>query len=257
MRSDFEQLLWLYSMGVEDVATRKPQNYFNVQLEKKINDSANQDGLLLKKSEGNENPDRESFLNEVYKKDINAIESVGSLEAYWRDALINNFNIKKFWGYNKLNRINKLNILIIHEPPSRSDFAQYFVFDGKKRNLINNIILSILSGEIKREVQNIFVPVLPIPLNNAMEFKNLQSFHLMFLLRLRHIIKPSLTILIGDKASSLVSPKLEANEDEVMRENHYFLIPELEYMMSVPEVKKTVWEEWKQKRRTLKNDLFL
>ena len=159
MRSDFEQLLWLYSMGVEDVATRKPQNYFNVQLEKKINDSANQDGLLLKKSEGYGNPDRESYLNEVYKKDINAIESVGSLEAYWRDALINNFNIKKFWGYNKLNRINKLNILIIHEPPSRSDFAQYFVFDGKKRNLINNIILSILSGEIKREVQNIFVPI--------------------------------------------------------------------------------------------------
>ena len=124
MRSDFEQLLWLYSMGVEDVATRKPQNYSNVQLVKKINDSANQDGLLLK-SEGNGDPDRESFLNEVYKKDINAIESVGSLEAYWRDALINNFNIKKFWGYNKLNRINKLNILIIHEPPNRSDFNQY------------------------------------------------------------------------------------------------------------------------------------
>ena len=50
MRSDFEQLLWLYTMGVEDVATRKPQNYFNVQLEKKINDSAYQDGPLLKKN---------------------------------------------------------------------------------------------------------------------------------------------------------------------------------------------------------------
>ena len=127
MRSDFEQLLWLYSMGVEDVATRKPQNYSNVQLVKKINDSAYQDGPLLKKSKESGDPDRESFLSEVYKKDINAIESVGSLEAYWRDSLIDNFNIKKFWGYNKLNKINKLNILIIHEPPSRSDFAQYFV----------------------------------------------------------------------------------------------------------------------------------
>ena len=85
MRSDFEQLLWLYSMGVEDVATRKPQNYSNVQLVKKINDSAYQDGPLLKKSEENEDLDRESFLNEVYKKDINAIKSVGILEAYWRD----------------------------------------------------------------------------------------------------------------------------------------------------------------------------
>ena len=113
MRSDFEQLLWLYSMGVEDVVTRKPQNYFNVQLERKINDSAYQDGPLLKKSEKSGDPNREGFLNEVYKKDINAIESVGSLEAYWRDSLIDNFNIKKFWGYNKLNKINKLNILIL------------------------------------------------------------------------------------------------------------------------------------------------
>ena len=244
-------------MGVEDVATRKPQNYFNVQLEKKINDSAYQDGPLLKKSEENEDLDRKSFLNEVYKKDINAIKSVGILEAYWRDSLIDNFNIKKFWGYNKLNKINKLNILIIHEPPNRSDFNQYLFLDGKKRNLINNIIFSILSGENKREVQNIFVPILPIPLNKAMEFKNLQSFHLKFLQRLKHIIKPSLTILIGEKAISLKSPSLGANVVEAMKENHYFSIPELEYMMSVPEVKKSVWEEWKQKRRTLKNELFL
>ena len=257
MRSDFEQLLWLYSMGVEDVATRKPQNYSNVQLVKKINDSAYQDGPLLKKSEKNQDLDRENFLNEVYKKDINAIKSVGILEAYWRDSLIDNFNIKKFWGYNKLNKINKLNILIIHEPPNRNDFNQYLFLDGKKRNLINNIIFSILSGESEREVQNIFVPILPIPLNKAMEFKNLQSFHLMFLKRLKHIIKPSLTILIGDKAISLISPNLRLNKEEAMKEDQYFSIPELEYMMSVPEVKKTVWEEWKQKRRTLKNELFL
>ena len=79
----------------------------------------------------------------------------------------------------------------------------------------------------------------------------------MYLQRLKHIIKPSLTILIGDKAISLISEGLAANEDEAMKENQYFSIPELEYMMSVPEVKKTVWEEWKQKRRTLKNELFL
>ena len=257
MRSDFEQLLWLYSMGVEDVATIQPQNYFNVQLEKKSNDSSYEDAPLLKKNEENGDPAGYSQLDEVYKKEINVIEDVGSLEAYWRHKLINNFNIKKFWGFNKLNQINKLNILIIHEPPNRSDFAQYFFLDGKKRNLINNILFSVLSGESKREVQNIFVPILPIPLNKATEYKNLQSFHLMFLLRLKHIIKPSLTILVGDKAISLISPKLGANGDEAMKENHYFPIPELEYMMSVPEVKKTVWEEWKQKRRTLKNELFL
>ena len=79
----------------------------------------------------------------------------------------------------------------------------------------------------------------------------------MFLLRLKNVVKPSLTILVGDKSNSLISPKLRTNDDETLKENHYFSIPELEYMMSVPEVKKTVWEEWKQKRRTLKNELFL
>ena len=257
MRSDFEQLLWLYSMGVEDVATRKPQNYSNVQLVKKINDSAYQDGPLLKKSEENEDLDRESFLNEVYKKDINAIKSVGILEAYWRDSLIDNFNIKKFWGYNKLNKINKIYFFFIHEPQYRSDFNQYSFLVGNKRNLINNIIFSILSGESEREVQNIFVPILPIPLNKCDGIQKSSIFSFTVLERLKHIIKPSLTILIGDKAISLISPHLRLNREEAMKENQYFSIPELEYMMSVPEVKKTVWEEWKQKRRTLKNELFL
>ena len=257
MRSDFEQLLWLYSMGVEDVATRKPQNYFNVQLEKKINDSAYQDGPLLKKSEENADPDRESFLNEVYKKDINAIESVGSLEAYWRDSLIDNFNIKKFWGYNKLKQINKLNILIIHEPPNSSDFAQYRFLDGKKRNLINNIIFSILSNEREKEVEYMFVPILPIPLYKTTQFETIQYFHLMFLSSLKRIIEPSLVLLVGDRAMSYISPKLGAGDKGIEKENHYFSIPELEYMMSVPEVKKTVWEGWKQKRRKIRNDLFL
>ena len=48
MRSDFEQLLWLYSMGVEDVATRQSQNYFNIQLKKESNDSSCEDVPLLK-----------------------------------------------------------------------------------------------------------------------------------------------------------------------------------------------------------------
>ena len=140
MRSDFERLLWLYSMGVEDVATRQPKNYYTDQLKKKINDSANQDDPLLKKSEENEYPDREIFLNEVYKKNINAIESVASLEAYWRNALIDHFNIKKFWGYNKFNQINKPNILIIHEPPNIRDFAQYSFLDGKKKLIIIKVL---------------------------------------------------------------------------------------------------------------------
>ena len=150
-----------------------------------------------------------------------------------------------------------MNILIIHEPPTRTDFAMYSFLDGKKRNLINNIIFSILSGEYETEVENIFAPILPIPLNNVSDFTNLQSFHIMFLVSLIRIAKPSLVLLVGDKATSYITSKQEENDWKIVKKNHYFSIPELEYMMSVPEVKKTVWEKWKQKRRTIKNDLFL
>ena len=70
-------------------------------------------------------------------------------------------------------------------------------------------------------------------------------------------MKPSLVLLVGDRARSHISPKLETDDKWIEKENPYFSIPELEYIMSVPEVKKTVWDEWKQKRRKIKNDLFL
>ena len=123
--------------------------------------------------------------------------------------------------------------------------------------MVNNIVFSILSGENQEEVQNIFVPILPIPLNNVAEFGNLQSFQVMFLLSLKRIIKPVLVLLVGDRASSIITTMLERDDQEILKENNYFSIPELQYMISVPEVKKTVWEEWQQKRRIINNDLFL
>ena len=117
--------------------------------------------------------------------------------------------------------------------------------------------MSGMLRESAHEVQNIFCPILPIPLSNMTQFENIQSFHLMFLANLIRILKPSLVLLVGDRAISYLSPNIEANDQGAERENHYFSIPELAYMMSVPEVKRTVWEKWKQKRRTIKNDLFL
>ena len=66
-----------------------------------------------------------------------------------------------------------------------------------------------------------------------------------------------IVLLVGDIARSQISFKLENDDKGIEKENPYFSIPELEYIMSVPVVKKTVWDEWKQKRRTIKNDLFL
>ena len=178
MRNDFEQLLWLYSMGVENIPVRKPINYFEVQIKNSTNDSPIQDPNTSKKKEKTREPGSEKPSHETFKKEINEIENVNVLENYWCDTLINIFNIKKFWRLNKIDEQKKLNILIIHEPPTTSDFARYSFLDGKKRSLINNIVFAILSGESKKEVQNILCPILPIPLNNTKQFENIQSFHL-------------------------------------------------------------------------------
>ena len=257
MRNDFEQLVWLYSMGVEDVVARQSKNYFDFEIDNKKNDSSNQVLQTSQKSEEFKVPQGRNISYETFKKDINGIDNIKALDKFWSGTLINTFNIKKFWGLNYKDGLKKTNILIIHEPPSRSDFNRYSFLDGKKRNLINNIVFAFLSAEKETEVQKIFSPVLPIPLDNMTQLEAIQSFHLMFLSSLKRIIEPSLVLIVGDKAMSYLSPKIEANDKGVEKENHYFFIPELEYMMSVPEVKKTVWEEWKQKRRTIKNDLFL
>ena len=257
MRNDFEQLVWLYSIGLEDVAARQSINYFNVQINNQHNDSSIQD---LQKSQKNKEviePESWNPLLETFKKDINGIDNLDALEKYWSDTLINTFNIKKFWLLNDIDDSKKPNILIIHEPPLRSDFNRYSLLDGKKRNLIDNIVFAILSGENEAEVQNILSPISPIPLDNTTQFKTIQSFHIMFLLSLKRIMEPSLVLLVGDRARSQISFKLENDDKGIEKETHYFCIPELDYIMSVPEVKKTVWDEWKQKRRTIKNDLFL
>ena len=257
MRNDFEQLLWLYLMGVENVPTRQPINYFDVQIKNNTNDSPIQDPDTLKKKEKIREPGSEKLLYETFKKEINEFESINALERYWCDTLINTFNIKKLWRLNNIDETKKLNILIIHEPPTTSDLARYSFLDGKKRSLINNIVFAILSSESEKEVQKILSPIVPIPLNDTTQFEDIQSFHLIFLSSLIRILKPSLVLLVGDRAISYLSPNIEADNQGAERENHYFSIPELAYMMSVPEVKRTVWEKWKQKRRTIKNDLFL
>lgn len=257
MRNDFEQLLWLYSMGVQQVVARHPINYSEVKVVKKINEATDQNISTSKKTKEKRGTESEKSKYEDFQEEINEINNIKALDKYWRNILFNKFHIKKFWGLNEFVQLKKMNILIIHEPPTKSDFSMYSFLDGKKRNLINNIIFGILSGERKKEVENIFVPILPIPVNSISDFTNLQSFHIIFLNNLMRIVRPSLVLLVGDRANSFLTPKQEKYDQEILKETHYFSIPDIEYLMSVPEVKKTVWEKWKQKRRTIKNDLFV
>ena len=98
MRNDFEQLVWLYSMGVEDVASRQSINYCDVQIKNQINDSSNRDLQTSQKKEELRGPEGENILCETFEKDINEIDNVKALEQYWSSTLINTVNIEQFWG---------------------------------------------------------------------------------------------------------------------------------------------------------------
>ena len=133
MRNNFEQLVWLYSMGVEDVAARQSINYFDVQIKNQLNDSSTQG---LQKAQMNEEvivPEDQNLSYENFKKDINGIDNLRDLEEYWSGTLINKFNIKKFWRLNDIDGLKKPNILIVHEPPSMSDLSRYSFTRRKKK----------------------------------------------------------------------------------------------------------------------------
>ena len=68
MRNDFEQLLWLYSMGVEQVATRQPIDYSETQIVKKIKDSSNQDIPVLKKTQKIRRTESEKSIRKLLKR---------------------------------------------------------------------------------------------------------------------------------------------------------------------------------------------
>ena len=89
MRNDFEQLVWLYSMGVEDVASCQSINYFEVKIKNQINDSSNRDLQSSQKKEEPRGPEGGIILYETFEKDINEIDNVKALEQYWSSTLIN------------------------------------------------------------------------------------------------------------------------------------------------------------------------
>ena len=113
MRNDFEQLVWLYSMGLDQVGVRQPTNYSKVKIVKKIDEVADQDISALKMTEEIRGTESEKLKYEVFQKEIKEINNIRALDKYWRNTLANKFNIKKFWGLNELLESTKMNILII------------------------------------------------------------------------------------------------------------------------------------------------
>ena len=70
MRNDFEQLVWLYSMGVEQVGVRQPTNYSKVKIVKKIDEVADKDISALKMTEEIRGTESEKLKYEVFQKEI-------------------------------------------------------------------------------------------------------------------------------------------------------------------------------------------
>ena len=85
MRNDFEQLVWLYSMGVEQVGVRQPTNYSKVKIVKKI-DEEDQDISALKMTEEIRGLEGEKLKYEVFQKEIKEVNNIRALDKYWRNT---------------------------------------------------------------------------------------------------------------------------------------------------------------------------
>ena len=60
------------------------------------------------------------------------------------------------------------------------------------------------------------------------------------------IINPKLVILVGERSNNLIKQLAEIKKEKPELQNiPHLVIPELQYILSVPKTKKDIWDNWK------------
>ena len=249
MKTDIEHLIWLYSIGLEEVLNDSPVKLFGEQLYKKDLSSELEKPSSLKKGTNqvtiSDNKDKKNTLEKLYEE-VRLFTEVSDIESYFKKFLSKEFNLDGKNGLFSTGLIKKHNLVVILETPLAHDFEKRVVYSGRKKNLLDRIILSIKKSLKEKDFGIIMAPVLPFPTGEINSIDDFQSYYLVYLDNLIRIIKPSLTLLVGERANNLIKLKAdlkrEKHNSDTMR---YFGIPELEYILSVPKIKKKIWDQWK------------
>ena len=138
------------------------------------------------------------------------------------------------------------NLIIITETPLIIDFRNGEIYSGKKKSLLEGIVSCIRGSLKERDFGVIATPVLPLPIGELSDPKKVEFYHFLYLEKLTKIINPFLVILIGERSNNLIKQLLKIKREKPNLINiPHFVIPELDYILSVPKAKKDVWDNWK------------
>ena len=140
----------------------------------------------------------------------------------------------------------KYNLIVITETPTIGDFRNGQVYSGKKKSLLEGIISCVRGSLKEKDFGVIMTPVLPLPIGELSDPEKVEFYHFIYLEKLIKIVEPFLIILIGERSNNLIK-QLAKIKREKPNSLHIprFVIPELDYILSVPKAKKDVWENWK------------
>ena len=248
MHSDLENLIWLYSIGLEEVLNEEPVNQFGEERQDDFQDkilessSVTKDFIQQKIIQAGER-------NDIFKKiseEVSQLIDVSHLEHYFKKFLYKEFRLDMRNGFFSKGTKKKSNLIIITETPSNVDFRNGEVYSGKKKSLLYSIISGMRSSIKEQDFGVITAPVLPFPIGKLGEHEGVEIYHFLYLEKLIKITQPFLIILVGERANNLVE-RLAI----IKRENSnspyipHFGIPELDYILSVPKAKKNIWDNWK------------
>ena len=248
MQTDLEYLIWLYSIGVEEFLNEVPINQFGEKYQndfmKKVskssisNEKFNKQKIIQVK-------DKSNALKKI-SEEISQLKDVSALEKYFKKILNKEFDLGHENGLFSTGIKGRSNLIIITETPLIIDFRNREVYSGKKKSLLEGIISCIRGSLKEKNFGVIMTPVLPLPIGELSDPEKVEFYHFLYLEKLIKIIQPFLIILIGERSNNLIK-QLAKIKREKPNSLHIprFVIPELDYILSVPEAKRDVWENWK------------
>ena len=248
MQPDLEYLIWLYSIGVEEFLNEVPVNQFGEEYQDDFMNTVSKDSISKEKFNKQkiiQVKDKSNALKKI-SEEISQLKDLSALEKYFKNILNKKFDLGVENGLFSTGIEGKSNLIIITETPLIIDFRNREVYSGKKKSLLKGIISCIRGSLKERDFGVIATPVLPLPIGELSDPKKVEFYHFLYLEKLIKIVKPFLIILIGERSNNLIK-HLEKIKRKKPNSLHIprFVIPELDYILSVPKAKKDVWENWK------------
>ncbi len=250
MKPDLEYLIWLYSIGVEEILSEVPVNQFGKEYQDDFMEKISKESIPSEKFEKQKVIQVQNQNNSLAKisEEINQLTDISDLENYFKNLFNKEFDLSIKNLLFSTRSKGRSNLIIITETPLIIDFRNGEVYSGKKKSLLEGIISGMRSTLRDKDFAVIMAPVFPLPMGelNDHDYENVEFYHFLYLEKLTKIINPFLVILIGERSNNFIKQLLKIKREKPNLINiPHFVIPELDYILSVPKAKKDVWDNWK------------